>query len=246
MLRSTLTAAGTWLRPAPLMRSRSALGEVLLAIAPLPASSGLSPPPLRTQPPLIPQNPLSGCRPKRSTATSSLSAARFSSRTAGRRPAGATVGVFGPTILLEIPKRPLVTTKSEPNGSFEITYSRLPFASGYGGNWRMATIAASLPGFGFQWTHWFFIDPAKTPVLKLVHDVPIRGRVLNLEGKPVSGIRVRVLPSIRRGNETSTQDSRRGTIPVAFPVSAILRTTSLGIRPTGIRKARPMPMDALR
>ena len=54
-------------------------------------------------------------------------------------------------------------------------------------------IAATLPGFGFQWTQWLYIDPAKTPVLKLVHDVPIRGRVLNLEGKPVSGIRVRVL-----------------------------------------------------
>jgi hypothetical protein len=111
----------------------------------------------------------------------------------GRPAGGATVGVFGPTIRLDIPKRPLATTTSRPDGTFEITYSRLPFASAFGGNWRMAMIAATLPGFGFQWTQWLYIDPAKTPVLKLVHDVPIQGRVLNLEGKPVPGIHVRVL-----------------------------------------------------
>jgi len=110
----------------------------------------------------------------------------------GKPAAGATVGVFGPMYLLDVPKRPVATTKSGTDGTFEITYSRLAFGGPLSRNWRTAAIAATLPGFGFQWTRWIDVDPAKTPVIKLVRDVPIRGRVLNLEGKPVPGVRARV------------------------------------------------------
>ncbi len=111
----------------------------------------------------------------------------------GRPAAGATVGVFGPMYLLDVPKHPVAMTKTGPDGRFEIAYSRLSFGGHLNRTWRTVTIAATLPGFGFQWTNWTYIDPAKTPVLKLVRDVPIRGRVMNLEGKPVPGVRVRIL-----------------------------------------------------
>jgi RNA polymerase sigma factor (sigma-70 family) len=59
-----------------------------------------------------------------------------------------------------------------------------------------ARIVATVEGFGLAW-----IDAeqaAKSEVeLKLVKDVPIKGRIVTLEGKPVAGARVRVLEVAR-------------------------------------------------
>ena len=120
MLRSTLTAAGTWLRPAPLMRSRSALGAVLLAIA---TTAGIHRPPCT-------------CAADPASSESSKPIRRLPSKEVngdlvtvrgqvltpdGRPAAGATVGVFGPVFRLDVPKRPSRRQRAEPTAR-----SRLP------------------------------------------------------------------------------------------------------------------------
>ena len=74
---------------------------------------------------------------------------------------------------------------------FEISYS--PTAAPPGFDLQKATIIAQSPGFGLQWAHWPDIDAAKPFVLRLERDLPIRGRIVDLQGSPLAGIRVAVL-----------------------------------------------------
>jgi RNA polymerase sigma factor (sigma-70 family) len=52
-------------------------------------------------------------------------------------------------------------------------------------------IIATAPGFGMEWSDVFsWKDNPSELALRLVKDVPITGRVVNTEGKPVAGVRV--------------------------------------------------------
>ncbi len=59
-------------------------------------------------------------------------------------------------------------------------------------SWSHPTVAALAPGFGPAWATFTTADEVKELTLKLVKDdVPILGRVIDLEGRPIPGVTVR-------------------------------------------------------
>ncbi|MEN1678504.1 MAG: M56 family metallopeptidase [Planctomycetota bacterium] len=92
-------------------------------------------------------------------------------------------------------KKPLSTTKADAVGRFEISYRKSQFAetAGRPNQWRETFIAAFAEGYGPGWIHYSRLKPGEDPTVRLaVDDVPIEGRVIDLEGNPVSGVRVEV------------------------------------------------------
>ena len=104
--------------------------------------------------------------------------------------------------------KPLVTTTAGAGGEFAM---RIPTSKRLDGLPMAASLAAQSPGFGLQWTNvgGRKVDSAEPIVLKLVPEVPVRGRVVNLEGQPVRDLRAKVLrqrATIPRGGYLSTFD----------------------------------------
>jgi beta-lactamase regulating signal transducer with metallopeptidase domain len=95
-------------------------------------------------------------------------------------------------------KSPLSETIADSQGLFSIRFPRHPFGdvSGFDEHWRdiwkKTQIAASLTGFGPTWVTCGDIDTTQPLTLRLVEDLPLRGRVINLEGRPIAGISVKV------------------------------------------------------
>ena len=108
----------------------------------------------------------------------------------------------GAEVLLSVPGQRLDREVSRlgatgPDGRFEVSIPRASLVPKGGsvqdGPWRSPAIAAASPGRGPDWS---LIDPAK-PVeaitLKLRRDdVPIEGRVISLEGRPIPNLSVRI------------------------------------------------------
>jgi RNA polymerase sigma factor (sigma-70 family) len=78
---------------------------------------------------------------------------------------------------------------SGPDGRFRFAVSRSEREKGVAGDSPLQVMAAA-EGHGCDWVN---IDPAAEELtLRLVRDVPIRGRVLDPDGKPVAGARLTV------------------------------------------------------
>ena len=86
-------------------------------------------------------------------------------------------------------RRPLASAKTNPNGEFVIRFQKKqPHLGAGGGTW----IAALADGFGPEWSPWGKTqDSEKELVLKLVAESPLRGRIVDLEGRPVRGVRAK-------------------------------------------------------
>jgi hypothetical protein len=86
------------------------------------------------------------------------------------------------------------------DGRFQISFSKSavsPFILSYGQPgadlWKKMQIAACADGLGMDWETFDHVDLATGDVvLKLVSDIPIKGRIIDLEGRPVSGVKVTV------------------------------------------------------
>jgi len=95
-------------------------------------------------------------------------------------------------------KSKMSETKADAQGRFSISFSKQPFGdlSQLGERWqdvwKRTEIAASLPGFGPAWIEYGEIDSQQPVTLKLVEDVPIHGRIVDLEGRPVTATTVKV------------------------------------------------------
>ena len=120
-----------------------------------------------------------------------------------------------------IPHPPLAETTSDADGRFTISYRKSQFTVDVRqiDGWKDVSIVATADGFGTAWVTWSDLPRGKEPTLRLVtDDVPIAGRVVDLEGKPVAGVTVRVgsiitakggnldawLAAVRRGEFTWT------------------------------------------
>jgi 5-hydroxyisourate hydrolase-like protein (transthyretin family) len=94
------------------------------------------------------------------------------------------------------PKLTEVTT--DANGRFEVTVQKKPFgdldftSTRFDEYWKHATIAASLNGFGGDWIRFSDVKRPDELVLALVDDMPLRGRVVDLEGQPLAGVPVAI------------------------------------------------------
>jgi RNA polymerase sigma factor (sigma-70 family) len=92
------------------------------------------------------------------------------------------------------PTRHRVRAASAADGRFRFRAGRAAFERG-------ATLVAAAPGYGPGWAE---VDrvPQEERKLKLVEDVPIAGRILDLEGRPIKGAAVKVL----RAQTTPAED----------------------------------------
>ena len=92
----------------------------------------------------------------------------------------------------------LSETIADAQGVFSIHFPRNPFGdvSGFDELWRdiykKTQIGASLAGYGPAWVTYGGIDASQPLTLRLVEDLPLRGRVIDLEGRPIAGLPVKV------------------------------------------------------
>ncbi len=90
--------------------------------------------------------------------------------------------------------RPMATVRANAQGKFEIRVPRLGY-DGLGSG--LMALAARMEGFAIEWAPGSAVTGGKEPpspiVLRLVPESLIQGRVVDLEGRPVSGVHVRVI-----------------------------------------------------
>jgi protocatechuate 3,4-dioxygenase beta subunit len=86
-------------------------------------------------------------------------------------------------------RKPLAQVKADARGRFEISYRKSQFFdAGRPDQWREAFITAFADGFGPGWMLYEDLAAGEAPTIRLaVDDVPIEGRIVDLEGNPVSG-----------------------------------------------------------
>jgi 5-hydroxyisourate hydrolase-like protein (transthyretin family) len=111
----------------------------------------------------------------------------------GKPAAGAKVSARRTYWTSNVKWRPLAATIADAEGRFELSYRRSQLVDEFSMPVEHVTIAAQAEAFGVQWTPLDEIDAHKPLVLRLVPDLPVRGRVVDLEGRPVEGARVRLL-----------------------------------------------------
>ncbi|HUY32355.1 MAG TPA: M56 family metallopeptidase [Pirellulales bacterium] len=118
-----------------------------------------------------------------------------------------------------IPHAALAETKSGADGRFTISFRKSQFSVNveHVEQWKEASIVGTAETFGAGWVTLRDIPRGQEPTLRLVHDdMPITGRVVDLEGKPLAGVSVRI-GSIDTGKDASLDGwlaaVRRGEFP---------------------------------
>jgi beta-lactamase regulating signal transducer with metallopeptidase domain len=95
-------------------------------------------------------------------------------------------------------KLPVSETKTNANGEFTISFTTQPYGDlsqldrRWRDIWKWTDIAASAPGYGAAWVTYRDVEPDRPITLQLVPDLPVNGRVIDVEGKPVAGLVVEV------------------------------------------------------
>jgi RNA polymerase sigma factor (sigma-70 family) len=140
-----------------------------------------------------------------------------------------------------------VWATSAADGGFQFSVARsIEDAAWYGNAWDQTYVVAAAEGHGFAWAH-VRPETAGDLTLRLVKDdVPLRGRVLDLEGKPVAGATVRIddelaVPAEKGTDLTSLRSAAFATLfpPVktgadgGFQVSGIGRERAATLRVEG-------------
>jgi RNA polymerase sigma factor (sigma-70 family) len=92
----------------------------------------------------------------------------------------------------QLPQSPPLAT-SDAEGRFQFPVATTGYQSDEEKqNWLAGTIIATAPGHAPGWVSVHKADMLKNVTVKLVKDVPITGRVVDLQGKPIAGVTVRV------------------------------------------------------
>jgi hypothetical protein len=115
----------------------------------------------------------------------------------GRPAAGAEVIAFYHRYSAEVPTMlRLAATRTDVVGRYELSFPK-PYNAAdvlLFGNpqiWKsMTCVIARQAGYGLDAARWNEVDTTKPFNLKLAADVPIRGRLIDLEGRPVAGATV--------------------------------------------------------
>jgi CarboxypepD_reg-like domain len=89
------------------------------------------------------------------------------------------------------PIKPIFRAKVSADGQFRFTLPKADFDAAVSGPWRAVTILALAEGLGPDWVDLSRATDEELP-LRLVNDsVPISGRILDLQGKPVVGATIK-------------------------------------------------------
>jgi hypothetical protein len=96
-------------------------------------------------------------------------------------------------------KTPLSETTADAAGRFTISFTTQPFGdiskldARWQQIWKKTAIAASLNGYGPTWVEYEAVEAKQQPLtLRLVEDLPIHGRVIDLEGRPLPSVAVKI------------------------------------------------------
>jgi RNA polymerase sigma factor (sigma-70 family) len=89
------------------------------------------------------------------------------------------------------PPPPSVTTDDKGRFRFRVSKTGHHFAVERA-QWLQGIVVGVAPGYGPGWVYNDSAEKLVGVTIKLLADVPIQGRVLDLEGKPVAGVSVRV------------------------------------------------------
>ncbi len=155
----------------------------------------------------------------------------------GKPVAGAAVHVLRWYWDPAVPKVSLAAATSDSRGRFEISYRKSQFTVDVGRPemWKEVTIIASAKGFGPGWVERDKLPPGAEPTLHLVRDdVPITGRAVDLEGRPLSDV------TITMGNLAASPSEKLDDWLAALRRGEIFRQA--GNRYLG-RYTPPMPRD---
>jgi RNA polymerase sigma factor (sigma-70 family) len=108
----------------------------------------------------------------------------------GKPAAGASVFLVG---VGSIPERaePILKAKANDKGTFHVTLSKAEFDDAIDrSQWATVTVLATAEGLGPDWVE-LRRPPGDGLVLQLVDDsVPITGRILDLQGRPIAGAKI--------------------------------------------------------
>ncbi|MCI0456279.1 MAG: sigma-70 family RNA polymerase sigma factor [Gemmataceae bacterium] len=116
------------------------------------------------------------------------------------------------------------------DGRFALTLPRKESRPG-----QPVALIATADGFGLAWVHLGRTVNKAEIILQLVKDVPIRGRVLNTEGKPIAGVTIHVnevmIPNqVDEFLNVLSADLRAGQAlarRLALPLTPLLRVTEI-------------------
>ncbi len=108
----------------------------------------------------------------------------------GKPAAGARISVRRQYRTSAVQWAPVGTAVSDQDGKFELKYRECDEDS-FGST--AIEIAAEADGYGTQWADLQEIGRMQELVLNLVPEYPIKGRIIDLQGKPVEGVNVTLL-----------------------------------------------------
>lgn len=142
----------------------------------------------------------------------------------GQPAAGARVSIVRYYFDAQSKRPPVAKGQAGPQGEFELSYrkSQIVEAVARPEQWKETSVVAEATGFGLEWAEWGEIEPSKPFTLRLVGDVPIHGRVVDLQGRPVAGVRLIVggINAPKSGTLDAWLDAvKKGATPwVAWPL----------------------------
>src|SRR5207237_1201584 len=122
----------------------------------------------------------------------------------GKTAAGAIVRAAAPLYAMMKPivgddfQPPLAQVTADAAGKFSIGFTTQPFGDvsrleeRWQQLWKQTTIAASQDGYGPAWIKYDEVKAGEPVTLRLVEDLPIRGRLINLEGQPIAGATIKI------------------------------------------------------
>jgi beta-lactamase regulating signal transducer with metallopeptidase domain/protocatechuate 3,4-dioxygenase beta subunit/5-hydroxyisourate hydrolase-like protein (transthyretin family) len=95
-------------------------------------------------------------------------------------------------------------TQSGQDGTFELAFSKKsPHKNRISESWHIAAFA---DGFAPAWKRDVQLVDDSSPELRLIRAEPVQGRIVDLEGKPISGVRVKVHELRPAKSEQALQD----------------------------------------
>jgi protocatechuate 3,4-dioxygenase beta subunit len=106
----------------------------------------------------------------------------------GRPFAGAEIFLIPPWVYIDRPAPSPVYATSGPDGRFQFKAPRAKFAI-----YQETTLVVTATGHGAGWLDVDLRAKKDDLTLRLVKDVPVAGQVVDLEGRPIQGVTVRVL-----------------------------------------------------
>jgi RNA polymerase sigma factor (sigma-70 family) len=116
----------------------------------------------------------------------------------------------------EKPVPPKVRATSGPDGRFDFTFAKQdvaaieePWVNDWAAPWRQALVLAAAPGYGAGWANMAAFEKGEVALRLVKDDVPVQGRLRDLQGRPVVGavVQVRSIGSLYRPRWAGLKES---------------------------------------